>query len=89
MRTGETFKFRVALNGDYEGGALAARLISGPPIPRFLEVDLVEAVQQRGAVEFSGMPAARDIGEVNVGVYTLDKEECVARVILEVVGKSS
>jgi axial budding pattern protein 2 len=89
VRVGENFKFRVAVHGEFGGSGFAARLVSGQPIPQFLKVDLAEAIQQRGAVVFSGKPSIRDIGEVNVGVFTSDTRDCVARVILEVVGRSA
>jgi axial budding pattern protein 2 len=89
VRAGENFKFRVAVYGDFGGYGLVARLISGQPIPQFLKVDLAEAMQQRGAVEFSGKPSARDIGELNVGLYTSNNPDCVARVILEVVRRNA
>ncbi|KAJ6591640.1 hypothetical protein DFH09DRAFT_180320 [Mycena vulgaris] len=92
VRTGEKFKFRVAVSL-YSAASytkvrkLEAKLMSGKPLPKFLHVDL-NGSKHSGAVEFYGAPAARDLGEFNVGVYTVDDGACVGRVVLEVVGAS-
>jgi axial budding pattern protein 2 len=85
VRAGEKFKFRVILEGDFAGRALEACLISGGPLPRFLEA----SIESSGTVVFQGTPAAGDIGEANVGIYTSGDGECVGRVIVEVVGRSA
>lgn len=92
VRTGETFKFRVAVSlysaASYQRlRKLEAKLMSGKPLPKFLHVDL-NGGKHHGAVEFYGAPAARDLGEFNVGVYTVDDGACVGRVVVEVVGAS-
>jgi len=58
------------------------RLLSGEPLPRFLQVDMGGIA--KGAVEFFGVPAATDLGKVVVGVYTRDGI-CVSQMVLEVV----
>ncbi|KAJ7449650.1 hypothetical protein FB451DRAFT_1343183 [Mycena latifolia] len=92
VRTGEKFKFRVAVSlysaASYKKvRKLEAKLMSGKPLPKFLHVDL-NGGKHSGAVEFYGAPAARDLGEFNVGVYTVDDGACVGRVVVEVVAAS-
>ncbi|KAJ7115899.1 hypothetical protein C8R44DRAFT_709347 [Mycena epipterygia] len=92
VRTGEKFKFRVAVSlysaASYQKvRKLEAKLMSGKPLPKFLHVDL-NGNKHSGAVEFYGAPAARDLGEFNVGLYTVDDGACVGRVVVEVVGAS-
>ena len=89
VRAGERFKFRVAVTGDVGRQALVARLMSGQATPDFLRIDLEGAVQRRGMVEFSGVPGVGDVGEVNLGVYTAADGVCVARIVVEVVGRST
>ncbi|KAJ6493605.1 hypothetical protein C8R47DRAFT_413190 [Mycena vitilis] len=91
VRSGERFKFRVAVSlysaASYKKvRKLEAKLMSGKPLPAFLHVDL--AGNKHSGVEFYGVPAARDLGEFNVGVYTVDDGACVGRVIVEVVAVS-
>ncbi|KAL6306128.1 hypothetical protein BKA93DRAFT_927289 [Sparassis latifolia] len=99
-RTGEQFKFRVPVS--YNAGspttkkpkALVARLISGKALPKFIKIDLDAIASGAGArlekrvVEFWGVPQARDVGELNVGIYEKVGEKCVGRVIIEVVERS-
>jgi axial budding pattern protein 2 len=90
VRVGEKFKFRVAVSlysaASYKKvRKLEAKLMSGKPLPKFLHVDLNGS---KGTVEFYGAPAARDLGEFNIGVYTVDDGACVGRVVVEVVGAS-
>ncbi|KAJ7504453.1 hypothetical protein B0H11DRAFT_1982424 [Mycena galericulata] len=92
VRTGEKFKFRVPVSlysaASYKKvQKLEAKLMSGKPLPKFLYVDL-NGNKHSGAVEFYGAPAARDLGEFNVGVYTVDDGACVGRVVVEVVAAS-
>ncbi|KAJ6581431.1 hypothetical protein B0H19DRAFT_927760 [Mycena capillaripes] len=92
VRTGEKFKFRVAVSlysaASYKKvRKLEAKLMSGKPLPKFLHVDL-NGNKHSGAVEFYGAPGPRDLGEFNVGVYTVDDGACVGRVVVEVVGAS-
>ncbi|KAJ7634062.1 hypothetical protein DFH06DRAFT_1003903 [Mycena polygramma] len=91
IRSGERFKFRVAVSlysaASYKKvRKLEAKLMSGKPLPAFLHVDLTG--NKHSGVEFYGVPAARDLGEFNVGVYTVDDGACVGRVIVEVVAVS-
>ncbi|KAJ6621419.1 hypothetical protein B0H10DRAFT_1790019 [Mycena sp. CBHHK59/15] len=92
VRAGEKFKFRVPVS-IYSASSykrmrkLEAKLISGKPLPKFLHVDL-NGNKHSGTVEFYGAPATRDLGEFNVGVYTVDDGACVGRVVVEVVGAS-
>ncbi|KAJ7876803.1 hypothetical protein B0H13DRAFT_2054749 [Mycena leptocephala] len=76
-----------SLGGDHPDKVrkLEAKLMSGKPLPKFLHVDLNGS---KGTVEFYGAPAARDLGEFNIGVYTVDDGACVGRVVVEVVGAS-
>ncbi|KAJ7224328.1 hypothetical protein GGX14DRAFT_649665 [Mycena pura] len=91
VRTGEKFNFRVAvsmyLTSYKKMRKLEAKLMSGKPLPKFLQVDL-NGNKHSDAVEFHGVPGGRDLGEYNVGVYTVDDGACVGRVVLEVVGTS-
>ncbi|KAF8216429.1 hypothetical protein K438DRAFT_1558347 [Mycena galopus ATCC 62051] len=92
VRTGEKFKFRVPVSlysaASYKKvWKLEAKLMSGKPLPKFLHVDL-NGTKHAGAVEFYGAPGARDLGEFNVGVYTVDDGACVGRVVVEVVTAS-
>ncbi|KAJ7623268.1 hypothetical protein FB45DRAFT_1061211 [Roridomyces roridus] len=92
VRAGEKFKFRVDVSlysaASYtKPRKLEAKLMSGKPLPKFLHVDL-NGNKHAGAVEFYGAPGARDLGEFNVGVYTVDDGACVGRVIVGVVSAS-
>ncbi|KAJ7180606.1 hypothetical protein C8R46DRAFT_1344893 [Mycena filopes] len=92
VRAGERFKFRVAVSlysaTPYKKvRKLEAKLMSGKPLPKFLHVDL-NGNKHSGAVEFSGVPGPRDLGEFNVAVYTVDDGACVGRVVVEVVATS-
>ncbi|KAJ7252737.1 hypothetical protein B0H12DRAFT_1017852 [Mycena haematopus] len=92
VRTEEKFKFRVPVSlysaASYKKvRKLEAKLMSGKPLPVFLHVDL-NGSKHAGAVEFYGAPRARDLGEFNVGVYTVDDGACVGRVVVEVVAAS-
>ncbi|KAK7030670.1 MFS domain-containing protein [Favolaschia claudopus] len=92
VRTGESFKFRVPVSvhsaASYQKARrLEAKLMSGKPLPKFLHVDL-NGAKRGSAVEFYGAPAARDLGEFSVGIYTVDDGACVGRVVVEVVAAS-
>ena len=92
VRTGEKFKFRVPVQPSTTTLSksirkLEARLISGGPLPKFLLVDL-DGNKKKGTVEFYGAPAAGDLGKLDVGVYSCDDGACIARVEVEVVGRS-
>ncbi|KAL0953704.1 hypothetical protein HGRIS_004897 [Hohenbuehelia grisea] len=87
VRTGQKFHFRVPVLMEASPSAytrpraLKARLLSGGPLPKFIRAELNG--KQQGSVEFYGTPKAADIGDLQIGVFK--DEECVARVLLEVV----
>ncbi len=91
-RAGERFKFRVAIDppspvSTSSGSSirrLRARLMTGDSLPRFLHADL-NGRKNVGAVEFYGVPSARDVGELEVGIF--EGAVCVGRVDLEVIGR--
>ena len=83
VRIGEKFRFRVPVSpATSRTGIFNVRLVSGEPLPRFLQVDMCEIA--KGTVEFFGVPASTDLGKVVVGVYTSDGI-CVSQMVLEVV----
>ncbi len=103
VRVGEKFKYRVPVSvpsgfapGQGGNGStgpagnqaqnLEVRLISGNPLPEFLHVDL-NVAKYKGAAVFYGMAEAGDMGIIEVGLYTREGV-CVARVLMEVVGRS-
>ncbi|EGN95020.1 hypothetical protein SERLA73DRAFT_113744 [Serpula lacrymans var. lacrymans S7.3] len=92
VRTGERFKFRIPIkssNTVYR--KVEARLVSGQALPGFLQLDFKGSgvgVKDKKMVEFFGVPTENDIGEVHVGVYTIEDGDCLAKVIVEVVGRS-
>lgn len=90
VRTGEQFKFRVPLRSDchispLEKRNLVARLVTGEALPLFLHVDL-HCPKYPGAVEFYGVPLSKDVGGLEVGLYTAD-DVCVARLSLEILAR--
>lgn len=91
-RTGEPFRFRVALTLPAAAAtALEVRLVSGEKLPKFIKVESVSlgARDQKRTVELSGMSGKTDVGEYNVGVYEKGTAgECMGRVVLEVVERS-
>ncbi|OCH91402.1 hypothetical protein OBBRIDRAFT_818795 [Obba rivulosa] len=98
-RTGEQFRFRVSVSPSARGApagagspkntaALEARLVSGGALPRYMKVDLDAAGSGRRVVELWGTPGARDVGEVNVGIYECEGGVCVGRAVVEVVTRS-
>lgn len=75
---------------------LEVKLMSGLPLPRFIrtnvDVSSKPSTQERVAgkgkdrvMELTGVPSKADVGELNVAVYMKSTEECVGRVIIEVV----
>ena len=86
VRIGEKFRFRVPVSPASPTMSRTrrfdVRLVSGEPLPRFLQVDMGEIT--KGVVELFGVPAATDLGKVVVGVYTGDGI-CVSQMVLEVV----
>ncbi|KAH8081326.1 hypothetical protein BXZ70DRAFT_1012416 [Cristinia sonorae] len=103
-RTGEQFKFRVPLTFSHllsptsspaPGEPLEVKLMSGLPLPRFVRtnVDVMGKPERNGGgsgrmVEFTGVPSKADVGELNVAVYMKSTEECVGRVIIEIVERA-
>jgi axial budding pattern protein 2 len=91
VRAGERFKFRLSVpsgspDARKETKGYSVKMTSGQPLPKFMQADLSE-INTRGVLELSGVPALRDMGEVTVGVYTEKEGICIARAIVEVVGK--
>lgn len=78
---------------------LDVKLMSGLPLPRFVRAN-VDVVSRPNAsdkgktkhserlVEFTGVPTKGDVGELNVAVYMKSTEECVGRVIIEIVERA-
>ncbi|KAF8159660.1 hypothetical protein B0H34DRAFT_796883 [Crassisporium funariophilum] len=89
VRIGEKFKFRVPVSSTASLGqnqGFQVRLISGQPLPKFLQADL-SGISSKGMLEVSGTANFRDIGETAVGVYAVKDGLCMANIIIEVVGK--
>ncbi|KIK94995.1 hypothetical protein PAXRUDRAFT_827439 [Paxillus rubicundulus Ve08.2h10] len=92
VRTGEKFKFRVPMqHSSSQYRKLEARLVSGRALPSFMHAEL-KGFEGKGddkkAVEFYGVPAEGDIGELNVGVFNVEGGGCLARVTVEVVARN-
>ncbi|KIJ65153.1 hypothetical protein HYDPIDRAFT_27875 [Hydnomerulius pinastri MD-312] len=92
VRTGEKFKFRVPMGASSnQYRKLEARLISGHALPPFMQVELKGyggKGDEKKAVEFYGVPADVDIGELHVGIFNVEGGECLARVVVEVVARN-
>ncbi|KAG1899485.1 uncharacterized protein F5891DRAFT_1173623 [Suillus fuscotomentosus] len=90
VRTGEKFKFRIPMrstNGTYR--KLEAKLMSGQALPHFLQLELKgHGGDDKRVVEFYGIPAEQDLGEIQVGVFNAEGGECLAKVIVEIVGRN-
>ncbi|KAF9244088.1 hypothetical protein BU15DRAFT_86056 [Melanogaster broomeanus] len=90
--TGEKFKFRVSIrHSSNRYRKLEARLISGRALPLFICAELKGfggKVDERKAVEFYGVPTEGDVGELHIGVFNVEGDECLARVIVEVVARN-
>ncbi|KAG2125030.1 hypothetical protein DEU56DRAFT_962980 [Suillus clintonianus] len=90
VRTGEKFKFRIpmkSVNGTYR--KLEAKLMSGQALPHFLQLELKgHGGDDKRLVEFYGIPTEQDLGEIQVGVFNADGGECLAKVIVEIVGRN-
>ena len=74
---------------------LEVKLMSGLPLPRFIRANLdnlsrpgAAAKDRERLVEFTGVPTKEDVGELNVAVYMKSTEECVGRVIIEIVERA-
>lgn len=92
VRTGERFKFRVPMKTGVSSACpkLEARQISGQALPKFLQLELKgHTGEVRKVVEFSGIPTEHDVGEIHVGVFNTDGGECLAKVVVEIVGSRS
>lgn len=91
IRAGEKFKFRVPMQrSSNQYRKLEARLISGRALPSFMQAELKGfggKGDEKKAVEFYGVPAEGDIGELHVGVFNVEGGECLARVVVEVVAR--
>ncbi|KAF9219766.1 hypothetical protein BS17DRAFT_377152 [Gyrodon lividus] len=92
VRTGEKFKFRVPMqHSSNQYRKLEARLISGRALPPFMHAELKGfggTGNEKKAVEFYGVPAEGDIGELHVGVFNVEGGGCLARVTVEVVARN-
>lgn len=90
VRTSEKFKFKVPITASQQHRKLEARLMSGRALPSFLQAELkgfgVKGDEKK-AVEFYGVPAESDIGELYVGVFNAEGGECLARVMVEVIAR--
>ncbi|KAG2358847.1 hypothetical protein BDR07DRAFT_1416486 [Suillus spraguei] len=90
VRTGEKFKFRIPMkstNGTYH--KLEAKLMSGQALPHFLQLELKgHGGDSKRVVEFYGIPTEQDIGEIQVGVFNAEGGDCLAKVIVEIVGRN-
>ncbi|KAG1860319.1 hypothetical protein DFJ58DRAFT_874582 [Suillus subalutaceus] len=90
VRTGEKFKFRIpmkSINGTYR--KLEAKLMSGQALPHFLQLELKgHGGNDKRVVEFYGIPTEQDLGEIQVGVFNAEGGECLAKVIVEIVGRN-
>ncbi|KAI6101309.1 hypothetical protein F5141DRAFT_1031218 [Pisolithus sp. B1] len=90
VRVAEKFKFGIPIQ--IAGGRrrkLEARLVSGDALPAFMQVELKSYGSSNGrkrAVEFYGIPAEHDIGELHVGIFNTETDECLVRVVVEVIG---
>ncbi|KAI6013976.1 hypothetical protein BKA83DRAFT_105175 [Pisolithus microcarpus] len=90
VRVAEKFKFGIPIQ--ISGGQrrkLEARLVSGDALPAFMQVELKSYGSSNGrkrAVEFYGVPAEDDIGELHIGIFNMENDECLVRVVVEVIG---
>jgi len=68
---------------------LEAKLMSGQALPHFLQLELKRhGGDDKRVVEFYGIPTEHDIGEIHVGVFNVEGGECLAKVIIEIVGRN-
>lgn len=86
IRVGERFKFRVPIfpTSGTTVEKFVVKLVSGGILPKFIQPDL-SGILTKGVLELAGVATLRDLGGLNVGVYT-NTGVCMARVIIEVVG---
>jgi axial budding pattern protein 2 len=74
-------------NGTYR--KLEAKLMSGQALPHFLQLELKgQGGDDKRVVEFYGIPTEQDLGEIQVGVFNAEGGECLAKVIVEIVGRN-
>ncbi|KAK2463694.1 hypothetical protein APHAL10511_004445 [Amanita phalloides] len=85
VRMGEKFKSRIQIPIQTRGIFYELKLLNGGPLPQFLQHDIN---LKDGCIELYGTPNRRDVGVFDVGVYVGDRESCVARTIIDVVGRS-
>ena len=92
VRVGERFRFRIPVRQRPSESPLKqpkgyhAKLMSGQHLPTFIRADF-SGVHTKGVVELSGIATFRDLGERTVGVYADKDGECIAAILIEVVGK--
>ncbi|KAF8631868.1 hypothetical protein AX15_002138 [Amanita polypyramis BW_CC] len=85
VRMGERFKFRIPIPSQSRGIFYELRLLSGGPLPQFLHHNFN---LKDGSIELHGIPNPRDLGIFDIGVYASGGESCVARTIIDVVGRT-
>ena len=85
VRVGEKFKFRIQIPSHARGVLYELKLLNGGPLPQFLHHELN---LKDGSIEFHGVPNLRDLGIFDVGVHVGDREGCVARTVIDVVGRT-
>ncbi|EIW79291.1 hypothetical protein CONPUDRAFT_127284 [Coniophora puteana RWD-64-598 SS2] len=91
VRVGERFKFRVPLESlEHARKRLQAKTMTGHALPEFLDVELKghDGPNSRRVVEFSGLPRTADVGEIQVGIFVFNSNDCLAQVVVEVLGKN-
>ncbi|KAI6042036.1 hypothetical protein EDC04DRAFT_2866924 [Pisolithus marmoratus] len=89
VRVAEKFKFGIPIQ--LSGGRrqkLEARLVSGDALPAFVQVELKSYRSSSGrkrAVEFYGVPSEDDTGELHIGIFNMENDECLVKVVVEVI----
>jgi axial budding pattern protein 2 len=87
VRAGERFKFRIPISLlSAAGETCSIRLTSGQSLPKFIQSEL-SCVATKELLELSGLATFRDLGEFNIGIFKETDGACLARIVLEVVGK--
>lgn len=86
---GKEFKIQVKIpSGISEKCELEAKLISGNPLPSFMQLDAQGSNSGDSSgrvVEIYGIPHSGEVGEYSVGVYIVGKSTRVAKVLVKVV----
>lgn len=84
LRSGEKFRLRVPLppatKSAPQAGKLDVKLVSGNPLPKFLQVDY----GLKGALEFYGTPGPGDVSRIVIGIYN-HEGLCIKTVTIEIV----